>query len=218
MPLIQVQYLHPDPRNANQCNTETLAKIMGHIQRNGFCPSLTVRPHPTLADQYMVLDGHHRLQIVKELGWETVDCQVHEIDDEGAALLLLTLNQLRGEDNPRKRAELMQSLLPKFDIATLSNWLPESRHEIEGLLALIQRDTEEQNERLQALMDAERKSLPVPFGFMIPADEADFVRDALQVYQARGTTDQGAALVAICRDALAIHATEQEDGQQQASS
>lgn len=204
MPLIPVEHLHPDLRNANHCNGETLAKIRGHIQRNQLCPTLIVRPHPTLSGQYMVIDGHHRLEIVKELGWEAVECQVFNIDDTAASVFLLTLNRLCGEDHPRKRAELMASLLTTVDIPTLAEWLPESPQEIEGLLALLHHDTEEQEARLRAQLEAERKSLPVPLGFLVSADDATFIQETLQIYRARGIQDQGTALVAICRDALAI--------------
>ena len=205
MPLIELTRLHADPRNANVCPLDILEKLKRHIERTGFCPSLLVRQHPKRDGHYILVDGHHRKQVLESLGWNQVECQLKEMTEDEAGLLLLTLNRLRGTDIPRKRAELLESLLPQFNIAELANLLPESHGEIEGLLALLQQEESSLEAALKAQMDAERQTLPVPFGFMIPAEEAPIVQEALAAYQGRTKADQGQALVAICRDVLAVN-------------
>lgn len=200
--MIPLAQLHPDPRNANVCSPDVLEKLTQHMTRTGLCPSLLVRPHPNKQGQYLMVDGHHRKQVVEALGWTEVECQVQEMTEADAGLLLLTLNRLRGTDIPRKRAELIEGLLPQFDLDSLSLLLPESRGELEGLLALLKQDEIALEKAMKAQMEAERQSLPVPFGFMIPADEVEIVRQALAHYQAKTQGDQAQALVAICRDVL----------------
>jgi len=212
MPLISIKNLYPDPRNANHCDETVMAKLQRSIAQSGFYQSLTVRPHPTVPYGYILVDGHHRLKVLEALGHTEVECQVQEMSEEAAGLLLLTLNRLRGEDQPRKRAELMESLLPVWDISTLAELLPESPAEIEGLLALLKAEDEALEQKFNALMAEEKKSLPVPLGFMIPADEVGIVQDALAKYQAPQQRDQGQALVAMCRDILAFASEEAHRG------
>ncbi|MBY0402332.1 MAG: ParB/RepB/Spo0J family partition protein [Cyanobacteria bacterium] len=203
MPLISIDKLHPDLRNANVLEESLFEKLKGNIQRTGFCPVCIVRPHPTESGHFIMVDGHHRLLAVKSLGWELVECQIVEIGDEEAALLLLTLNRLRGTDIPRKRAELIESLLPSISIEDLSMMLPECTTEIDSLLALLKQDQEALEKALKEQMAAEELTLPVPFGFMIHPEEAVIVVEALNLYQAKHPKDQGQALVAICRDVIA---------------
>jgi ParB/RepB/Spo0J family partition protein len=203
--LISLEDLIADPRNANVCAPDVLEKLTRHIERTGLCPSLLVRPHPKKKNQYVIVDGHHRKLAVASLGWIEVECQVKDITETEAGLLLLTLNRLRGTDIPRKRAELMENLLPQFDLEALSLMLPESTAEIEGLLALLQQDEIELEKAMKAQLEIEKQTLPVPFGFMIPAEEAELVREALAQYQAETKSDQAQALVAICRDVLKLH-------------
>lgn len=200
---IALTQLLADPRNANECTPAVLNKLKRHIERTGFCPSLLVRPHPVQTDQYILVDGHHRKLVLEELGWTEVDCQVKAMDEMEAGLLLLTLNRLRGIDSPRKRAELIDSLLPHFNLNELSLMLPESSGELEGLLALLNYEDNELVQALQAQIEAEQKTLPVPLGFMIPAEDLEIVKEALAKYQGANKRDQGQALVAICRDVLA---------------
>jgi len=204
MPLIPLDKLHPDPRNANVCSPEILDSLKRNIQRTGICPALLIRPHPKKPKHFILIDGHHRYQIVQELGWTEVECQIAHVNRKDAGLLLLTLNRLRGTDIPRKRAELMESLLPTLGIEELALLVPETQGEIEGLLALLKQDDNALAQTLKAQMDAEKQTLPVPFGFMIPADDAPLVRETLEAYQATTKSDQAHALIAICRDVMAL--------------
>ncbi len=211
MALIEIEKLHDDPRNANVCGPDILEKLRLHIDRTGFCPTLLVRPHSEQEGHYIILDGHHRKLVVTSLGWSAVECQIKDMSEEEAGILLLTLNRLRGTDVPRKRAELMESLLEHFNQEELAVMLPESPGEIEGLLALLKQDETELEKAFKAQLEAEEKALPVPFGFMVSGEDANLVRETLAFYQAHHRSEQGDALVAICRDALSLH--EADDGQ-----
>ena len=206
MPLISLQKLHADPRNSNVCDNDILDKLKRNIEKSNFCPTLLVRPHPEITGDYIIVDGHHRKQIIEDLDWQEVDCQIKAMTDEEAGLLLLTLNRLRGVDNPRLRAELIESLLPHIPLEDLTLLLPESSGEIKGLLALLKLDEIELLNAFQAQIEAEQKTLPVPFGFMVPAEDTPIIHEALACYKAKGQKDTGYALVAICRDVLSLQA------------
>jgi ParB-like chromosome segregation protein Spo0J len=208
MTLIALEKLHTDPRNANVCPPEIIEKLKRHMERSHFCPALVVRPHPQQEGHFIIVDGHHRKLVVESLGWDTVECQIQQMDEQQAGVLLLTLNQLRGTAVPRKRAELIESLLPTFDLKDLALMLPETTGEIEGLLALLKFDQEALEKEFLAHLEAEKRLLPVSFGFMVPFEDAPLVEEAINVYKAQTKTDQGQALVAICRDALALNQEE----------
>lgn len=197
--LIELSRLHADPRNSNVCTPDVLEKIERNIQRSGQCPSLIVRPHPEKPDEYILIDGHHRYRILQNLGWTSVECQVWSVDEKEAALLLATLNRLRGTDNFHKRAELLQELTTTFSFEDLSHLVPESSKQIEDMMALLSLNLETAQEAFQRQIDAEAAILPVPLTFMVRADEVDLIDQALAL---TGSQDRGAALAALCRKAL----------------
>ncbi|MBE3071108.1 MAG: ParB N-terminal domain-containing protein, partial [Planctomycetes bacterium] len=66
-------------------------------------------PHSALSTphcRYQILNGHHRAQALRELGHTHARCDVWEVDDAEARLLLATLNRLEGRDDPGLRARL----------------------------------------------------------------------------------------------------------------
>jgi ParB-like chromosome segregation protein Spo0J len=201
MPNIPLNHLEEDPRNANVCDPELLTKIKNNIQRTGLCPTLIVRPHPKKKNRFLILDGHHRKVVLQQLGWKGAPCEVWAISEKEAQIALLTLNRLRGEDVPRKRAELLSSLQEYLSSEELSQLIPESASEIEDLLSLLQVDTEALEKTWAEQLQLEKETLPVTFGFLVPAQEAPFVEQALEKH--RAGRDKAEALVAICKKVLA---------------
>lgn len=201
MPVIALKLLDVDVRNANVCDAGTLDKLAANIQRTGFCPPLIVRPHPEKVGRYMILDGHHRKLVLERLKWKSVECQVWSLSEEDAQLALVTLNRLRGSDNLRKRAELIQSLTQTLDIQSLACLIPESPPEIETLLSSLQLDFQALEEQLKAQQAAEKAALPVPFTCMLNADDFTLVEQALALVE----KDRSVALVKLCREVIDRH-------------
>jgi hypothetical protein len=152
---IDLQQLRPHPRNANVMPERLLAKLEAHIRAGGNYPALIVRalppppqgvappgdrPHDSPAGPlYQVLDGHHRLIVLRRLGHRAARCEVwQDIDDRAAGMLLLTLNRLRGEDDPLKRGGLLRELADGPTPGDLARLLPEDAGRIERLMALCQ--------------------------------------------------------------------------------
>lgn len=94
---------------------------------------MIVRPHE---GSHQILDGHHRAQVLVELGHETVRCEVWDVDEQEALILLGTLNRLSGEDDVRRRARLIQELGDHFTPQRLADLLPENSEAVGKLLAL----------------------------------------------------------------------------------
>lgn len=113
---------------------EALAdKLAEEIARTGHYPPIVVRPY---LDGYQILDGHHRVMVLRRLGHETAHCVVWDVDDQDALLFLATLNRLSGEDDPRKRAALVSELRQSLGVDALAKRLPEDAEKIQKLLDL----------------------------------------------------------------------------------
>jgi len=127
---------HPD--NANVMPAHRLSKLAAHIKDTGWYPPLIVRQHPDQPDRFQLLDGHHRAEVLRQLGHRCAICDVWEVDDNQAAMLLLTLNRLQGDDDPQRRGLLLKRLAQDMDITALAARLPDDVQQIERLIALTQ--------------------------------------------------------------------------------
>jgi hypothetical protein len=88
--------------------------------------------------RYQILNGHHRAQVLRDLGHSRARCDVWEVDDDEARLLLATLNRLEGRDDPSARAHLVSRLAECRSAEDLSRLLPEPPDAVERLLRLAQ--------------------------------------------------------------------------------
>src|SRR5688572_13749156 len=85
---IAIEHLHSHPSNPNQMKEPQLAKLTSHIAATGRYPPLIVRPHPELAAEFQVIDGHQRLRALKRLDTTHALCDVWNCNDEEALILL----------------------------------------------------------------------------------------------------------------------------------
>jgi len=88
--------------------------------------------------RYQILNGHHRARVLGELGHTHARCDVWEVDDDEARLLLATLNRLEGRDDPSARALLVSRLSEGRSAEDLARLLPEPPDAVERLLRLGQ--------------------------------------------------------------------------------
>jgi len=141
---IPLDHLEPHPENSNRMPPRLLEKLKAHIQRTGLYEPLVVRPLqcgvPAAAGtphvQYQILNGHHRAEVLRQLGHTHARCDVWEVDDAEARVLLATLNRLEGRDDPAARAQLVARLAEGGSAEQLARLLPEPADAVERLLAL----------------------------------------------------------------------------------
>lgn len=131
--LIPVDQLHAHPRNSNVMPTKLLKKLAAHIERTGRYPPVIVRPGGA---GYQIIDGHHRVQALRQLGRDQARCEVWEVDDREALVLLATLNRLEGADDPKKRGALIGALRETAALPDLSKLLPEETGRLAALAML----------------------------------------------------------------------------------
>lgn len=136
MTLIPLDRIDPHPDNPNRMDDATLAKLERLVGASGTCPPLIVRPHPTDADRYQLLDGHHRCLVLRRLGHDVARCEVWTVDDADADLLLVTLNRLHGRDDPAQRGRVLARLADARGLAILVDRLPETAARLQRLIDL----------------------------------------------------------------------------------
>ena len=135
---IDLEKLRAHPENPNEMRQADFTKLRNHIKETGLYEPIVVRRHPSEAGEYEIINGHHRVEVLRELGENCADCVVWDTDDDQTRILLATLNRLGGSDEVGKKLELYRKLSETFDSAKLSKMLSESREKIDKLLALNQ--------------------------------------------------------------------------------
>lgn len=134
---IPLDQLRARSDNANVMPDELLTKLVRHIERTDRYPHLIVRPAAERGQgevgRYEILDGHHRAAALRRLGRATARCEVWDVDDDEALVLLATLNRLQGRDDVLKRADLLEALRERLGEHRLPEWLPEDAQRIERL-------------------------------------------------------------------------------------
>ena len=173
--------LLPHPLNSNVMQEEFRHKLESHIRRTGRYPHIIVRPHPGEPGKYQILDGHHRIAILRDLGHTEARCDVWEVDDREARLLLATLNRLEGQDAPLKRAELIHELLADANVEDLASLLPESDKQIEELLALLQFPADDIERFLAEQAEQAERLLPRVLSFVVSPEQEEVIEQAVEL-------------------------------------
>jgi len=179
--MVPLDDLLPHPLNANVMPDDLREKLKAHIRRTGRYPFLVVRCHPELADKYQVLDGHHRVAVLRDLGHTEARCDVWDVNDREAKILLATLNRLEGQDLPIRRANLVHELLGDMSLDDLSGLLPETDKQIEELHALLEFPAEEVAALLEEEAEEAEKVLPRVISFVVTPDQEEIIQQAIEL-------------------------------------
>src|SRR2546426_5620779 len=179
--MVRLDDLIAHPLNANAMPEDLREKLRAHIRRTGRYPFLVVRPHPEELGHYQVLDGHHRVEILRELGHTDARCDIWQVDDREAKLLLATLNRLQGQDVPIRRAELLHELLGEMSLDDLAGLLPETDKQLEELHALLEFPAEDIAALLAEKEEMEEKALPVVMSFVVSHEQAEMIEQAVEL-------------------------------------
>lgn len=131
---IPIEALVDNPLNANRMSEGAFKKLVRNIERTGRYEPVVVRRHPQRGEHFEIINGHHRVRVLRELGIAEADCVVWDVDDEQVLILLSTLNQLRGSDVAERKMVILRDLVRRFDAKELSKLLPDTKKHIEALV------------------------------------------------------------------------------------
>ncbi len=190
---IEMSRLLQHPDNPNRMSKENFRKLTRHIERTGRYEPLIVRrasrvehtakkspdmQYEVRRMQYEIINGHHRFEALKQLGYETCDCVVWDIDDDEALLLLATLNRLCGQDVLDKKTALLEKLNSKLRADELSKLLPNTKTQIQRLLDLQKNKTQIQ------ITEQDINNIAYPMVFFLNAEQKTTVEKALSLVSA----------------------------------
>jgi ParB-like chromosome segregation protein Spo0J len=178
---IAVGDLVAHPMNANVLPEDLREKLAAHIRSTARYPHLIVRPHPKQEGRFEILDGHHRLLVLKDLGHTQARCDVWDVNDREAKLLLATLNRLEGQDLPIRRAQLLHELLGEMNLADLAGLLPETEKQLEELHSLLEFPADDIAALLEAEAEEAEKVLPRVMAFAVTPDQEKAIEQAVEL-------------------------------------
>jgi len=167
---IVIEHLCPHPGNPNRMDDKTFAKLLTHLKKTGRYEPIVVRPLADKEGAYQIINGHHRVRALKQLGYTEVQCVVWNVDDTEARLLLATLNRLHGNDNPARKTELYRQLSQNLRLPELSKLLPQNLKSIERVIAGFANSKQKRTE--QAFL--------IPMTFFLTAEQKEVVEKALK--------------------------------------
>ena len=185
---------HPD--NPNRMSKTSFAKLVRNIERTGRYEPLVVRPCPSSSLRtgpqknshssssrnpdddriscFQIINGHHRWQALRELGYKTADAIVWDIDDQNADILLATLNRLGGSDILEKKLALLKRLNQRMQVGKLAKLLPLRAGQIERLTELTISDC-------RTAIENRKSKILNPLVFFVNAEQQKTIENALSL-------------------------------------
>jgi ParB family transcriptional regulator, chromosome partitioning protein len=135
---IPLEQLREATWNPNQMDEAMLERLRESLRRFDMVSNLVVRP---LGEEgFEVISGTQRLEVLRELGWETAPCVVVDLDDAQARLLAQALNRVQGEDDLGLRADLLREVLKSLPQEEVLSLLPETAASLQALASLGHQD------------------------------------------------------------------------------
>ncbi len=132
---VPLDRLLPHPGNPNHMSRPVFARLVRNIKQTGLYEPLIVRPAPDRKDFYQIIHGHHRCQALRQLGHDTANVIVWNVDDEQTDIFLATLNRLEGRDLLDKKLTLLRRTVRRTPACELAKRLPYTATQIERLTA-----------------------------------------------------------------------------------
>jgi hypothetical protein len=191
---IPIDKLFAHPGHPNRMSRRNFARLVRNIERTGRYEPLVVRPCPARSCHsqqdtlqccesrnpeakrqvkhrcFEIINGHHRLQALKQLGYETVDAIVWDLNDAEADILLCSLNRLKGSDVLNKKRALLDRINRDVHAREMAKLLPYTRSQIEKL----------KNIKVPSVpANIDVKSFAVPMVFFLSAEQQQIVAKAL---------------------------------------
>jgi ParB-like chromosome segregation protein Spo0J len=151
----------------NRMSKRNFARLVRNIERTGLYEPLVVRRQ---SDCFQIINGHNRCKALQQLGYETVDALVWEVDDAEADILLCSLNRLRGSDVLAKKRALLRRINCNMHTREMAKLLPFTRSQIEKLKNIMVPSA-------PASIDV--KSFAVPMVFFLSAEQQRIIAKAL---------------------------------------
>ena len=115
-------------------NQRCMRKRKNSIKKYGFIDPVTVRTKKNKKDFYEIIDGYHRVKACRELKIEKVPCVIlNNVSDSDARAIGLIMNEMKGQNNPKKLGKVFEFLSFKDDLNL--DVLPFEEFEVDDIMA-----------------------------------------------------------------------------------
>ncbi len=193
---IEIDRLLANPASPNRMPKAAFAKLKSHIERTGNYEPIVVRGHGERAGCFEIINGAHRAEALRQLGYTSADCVEWAVDDDEMLVLSGTINRLRGRDDLGAKSALIKRLCERFDVRQLVARLPETRKTIERLRDLRKRPP---------ATAAKAKAFLNPVVFFLTDEQKLILNDAMSDGPAKDKAPTSAparaqAITAICAE------------------
>ena len=139
-----------NPWNPNEQDPAIFNSLKKSIQENGFTCPILVRELE--GDKFQIIDGEHRYKACTVLGYVKIKAEnMGVVSDSVAKILTIALNNIRGQDDVLKRAEILKALNEGQ-----RSMFPWSKEEMENELALADFDWDKFNKEDVKLAEEKR--------------------------------------------------------------
>ena len=200
---LPIEQLREAPWNPNYMEPKLREKLKNSVERFGLMGLLVVRP--LFDGLYEVLSGNQRLQVLRELGADSIPCAVVDLPDAEAKLLGQTLNSLHGSDDLGIRAELLEEILSVIPQSEVLSLLPETAGTLQALGSLSQDDLAQHLRNWQLAQNAKLRT----FSARLTQDQHRVVEAAVKKFLPlasrvkNGSPNlRGTALYLICKETM----------------
>ena len=200
---LPIRKLREAPWNPNYMEPKLRGKLKNSVERFGLMGLLLVRP--LFEGRFEVLSGNQRLQVLLELGADSIPCAVVDLPDAEAKLLGQTLNSLHGSDDLGIRAELHGEILAAIPQAEVLSLLPETASTLQALGSLSQYDLVQQLQNWQLAQNAKLRT----FSARLTQDQHRVVEAAIKKFLPLASRVKngnpnlrGTALYLICKETM----------------
>ena len=125
---------------------EQINKLIKSIKYDDSAGVIAVRK---LNDKYEVIDGNHRLEALKRIGWQQIQVEnFGDISKAKAIIIARRRNHVWFDDDLKAFSDLIKNdVLPEIDTDTLKDILPDTPDEIDNLVNFGNFDWEEPIEK-----------------------------------------------------------------------
>ena len=106
---LAVKALYPNSYNPNQMDEAGFEELVCEVRHLGRVPKPVVVRATKDDSNYEIVDGEHSWRAAKEVGLESVDCEIVEVDDFEAMCQTYKRNQ-HGSHNPVKLGQMFQKM------------------------------------------------------------------------------------------------------------
>ena len=191
--IVDITRLVPNSYNPNEQSSFIYLREKRSIEKFGFVMPVLVRE---VGDKLEIVDGEHRRNAMRELHAEGVEIfttpdhshklpkgkinikNMGVISDTDAKSLTLLLNDLRGESDTIKKADLIKGLADEIDFADLAELLPYPEDELKNLIELADFDWEDYKSGDETRPEDDEQW--VTLKFRMAQDQAAIIQSAIE--------------------------------------